>query len=137
MGSKSDYLEKRLLNLVLGGVAYAPPATVYLALYTAAPDGETGLGGTEVVGGAYGRLGIANNQAEWPAAAGTPSLKVNANTHLFQIATTDWGQIVSWALFDAANGGNVLYYGDFAQPRTILAGDTATVVAGACKITED
>lgn len=141
--SKSDYLEKRLLDHVLGGVAYVAPATVHLALFTAGNSGEDGVANdTEVsaVGTGYVRLAIANSAAEFPAATGTsPSLKTNANLKLFPEATGDWGTVVAWALMDAGAGGNVLYHGQFApaQQRTILTGDTATVAAGAIRITED
>ena len=50
-GSKSDYLENEILDHVLGGADYSRPATVYIALYTAAPT-DAG-GGTEVTGGSY------------------------------------------------------------------------------------
>ena len=146
MGSKSDYLEKKLLDQVLGGQAYAPPATVHLALFLVdgdvAPDvTEAGVSGASEVpttgGTGYTRLAIPNTLAERPAASGSPSRKTNASLKLFPTAQADWGVVGEWALMDAATGGNVLYYGEFTRKREILAGDTATVAAGTVDITED
>ena len=55
MAGFSDYLEDKVLDHVFGGTAYTAPATLYVALYTVAPD-DTG-GGTEVTttGTAYAR----------------------------------------------------------------------------------
>ena len=61
--AKSYYLDNALLEAALRAVSYTSPATVYVALYTAAP-GPTG-GGTEVSGGSYARtactFGAASN----------------------------------------------------------------------------
>lgn len=61
-GSFSDYLEKKLLDHVLGGVAYTPPATVYVGLATEAiTDATTGTTVAEPTGGAYARVAVTNN----------------------------------------------------------------------------
>jgi hypothetical protein len=133
MGSKSNYLENAILNHVLGGQTYTPPATVYVALFTAAP-GEAG-GGTEVSGGGYSRVAVANNTTNWPTTSN--GQKSNANAITFPQATANWGTIVAWGLFDAATGGNLLYYGDVSPSRAVNAGDTAQFAAGALTFTED
>lgn len=140
MGSKSDYLEKKLLDHVLGGVAYAAPATVHIALFTTAGVSDAGVGtAAEPVGGDYARLQVANNATQFPAASGTPTRKTNANLLSWPTATASWGTVLEWAIMDAAVGGNVLYWGAFttAQRREILTGDTATIAAGVLDITED
>lgn len=140
-GSKSDYLEKVVLDTFIGGQAYSAPANLYIALYTTGTVAETATGttsgATEVSGGSYARASVANDLTQWPAASGTPTLKSNANTISFTTATTDWGTITQWAICDAATDGNVLYYGTFDVAKTILTGDTATLPAGALKIYED
>jgi hypothetical protein len=132
-GSKSNYLENAILNHVLGGQTYTPPATVYVALFTVAPD-EAG-GGTEVSGGGYSRVAVANNTTNWPTT--TSGQKSNANAITFPQATANWGTIVAWGLFDAATGGNLLYYGDVSPSRAVNSGDTAQFAAGALTFTED
>jgi len=86
-GSKSNYLENKVLDHVLGGGDYTRPATVYVALYTVAPS-DTG-GGTEVTGGSYARAAVTNNSTNWPAASGGE--KSNGTEITFETATASWG----------------------------------------------
>lgn len=142
-GSKSDYLEAKVLDTFIGGVAYSAPANLYIALFTTGTVGEASTGGSpsavEVTGGAYTRATVANNLTQWPAAAPSAgqTLKSNANTISFATATADWGTITQWAIIDAGTAGNILYYGTFDVAKTILTGDTATLPPGAIKIYED
>jgi len=96
-GSKSDFLELKLLDHVLGNTAYTAPTIVYVALYTVAPT-DAG-GGTEVTGGAYARVAVTNNITNWPAAAG--GLKSNGTEIVFPTATASWGTVVAFAVLDA------------------------------------
>ena len=132
-GSKSDYLENKLLNHVLGGGDYTRPATVYVALYTAAPT-DAG-GGTEVSGGSYARVAVTNNATNWPAASG--GQKSNGTAITFPAATASWGTVLAWGIFDAASGGNLLYYGTLAENKTISTGATASFAASDLVIRED
>ena len=140
-GSKSDYLEAVVLNLVLGGTAYTPPGTLYLALSTAAySDAATGSAMTEVsaAGTGYARLAVTNNATNWPAASGTsPTQKANGTAMTFPAATGSWGTVSSFYICDAASAGNVLYGGDLTTAKAIQTGDTATFAAGAITVTED
>lgn len=132
-GSKSNYLELALLDEVLGGVNFAPPATVYVALYTAAPT-DAG-GGTEVSGGAYARVAVTNNAINWPAASG--GSKSNGTVITFPTATAAWGTVVAFGISDAATAGNLLYWADLTTSKTIGSGDTASFAVGALTCTED
>ena len=38
MSAMSDYLENKIIDWLLRGQAYTPPATAYVGLYTAAPS---------------------------------------------------------------------------------------------------
>lgn len=122
MTAKSDYLENKVLDHVLGGVDYARPATVYMALFTAAPS-DTG-GGTEVSSGGYARAAITNNATNWPAASG--GQKKNGAAVAFPTPSADWGTVVAAALFDSAAGGNLLYYGVLAVARVVRSGDAVS-----------
>lgn len=132
-GSKSDYLELELLDHVLGGADYSRPATVYVALYTVAPT-DTG-GGTEVTGGSYARVAVTNNDTNWPAAAA--GAKANGTEITFPEATGDWGEVVAFAILDAAAAGNFLYWADLTVSKTINSGDTAKFAVGDLDVTED
>ncbi|MEB2351860.1 MAG: hypothetical protein OZ924_10645 [Burkholderiaceae bacterium] len=132
-GSKSDYLEGKMLDHILGGGDYVRPATVHLALYTAAPT-DAG-GGTEVSGGSYARAAVTNNATNWPAASA--GSKSNGTAISFPAATASWGTVVAVGIFDAPSGGNLLYWADLTTPKAIGAGDTARFPAGSIMVTED
>jgi len=133
MAGKSDYLENKILDFLLGGVSYTPPATVYIALFTAAPT-DAG-GGTEVSGGGYARVAVANNTTNFPTASN--GTKSNGTTITFPTATADWGTVVAVGIFDAATGGNLLFWANLTTSKTIQNGDTAQFAAGSLTFTED
>ena len=132
-GSKSDFLELELLDHMLGNAAYSAPATVYIALYTAAPT-DAG-GGTEVTGGSYVRKSVTNNDTNWPAAAA--GAKANGTEITFVEATASWGTVVAFGIFDAAAAGNLLYWATLTTNKTIDSGDTAKFAVGDLDVTED
>lgn len=132
-GSFSDYLELELLDHFLGGGDYTRPATVYIALYTAAPT-DVG-GGTEVSGGSYARVTYTNNATNWPAAAA--GAKANGTAITFAQASASWGTVVAFGIFDALAAGNLLAWGDLTASKTIDNGDTAEFAIGDLDITLD
>lgn len=139
-GSKSDYLEKIILDMVLGGTAYTPATNVYIALSTAAySDAATGSSMTEVSGGSYVRLLVINNATNWPNASGTsPATKNNGTAFTFVTATGSWGTVASFYIVDASSAGNVLYGGDLSVSKAIASGDTATFASSTgITVTED
>jgi hypothetical protein len=129
MGSKTNYLENKILDHVLKNTSYTPPATVYLALCTSDPT-ETGAAGTEVSGGSYARQAAAFGSAS----GGTSS---NSGTITFPTATGNWGTITHFAIFDASSAGNCLYYGALTTSKTINTGDVAKWNAGDLVVNED
>lgn len=131
--SKSDYLEGKVLDHLLGRTTYTAPATVYVALYTTAPA-DAG-GGTEVSGGSYARKAVTNDATNWPAASG--GSKANGTAIAFPEATANWGTVVAWGLFDASSGGNLLYWGTLTQNQAVNSGSTASFAIGALTILED
>lgn len=102
---KSDYLEAAQLNGRYGGPAFALPATIHVALFSAGPN-DAGTG-TELTGGGYARVGVTNNTTNWPA--GNP--KSNGVAISFPQATADWVRAFNFATYDAATAGNLLDYG--------------------------
>ena len=131
-GSKSDYLENKVLDHVLGGGDYTRPATVYIALYTVAPT-DAG-GGTEVTGGSYARVTVTNNATNFPAASG--GAKSNGTEIAFVEATASWGTVVAFGIFDALTLGNLLYWADLTASKVIDSGDTAKFAVGDLDLTE-
>lgn len=138
-GSKSDYLEKRVLDHFLGATASTAAATVYIALSTAAySDAATGSAMTEVSGGSYARVAVTNNATNWPAATGaSPATKNNGTVVTFPTASASWGTVTSFYIVDAASAGNIYYGGDLNVAKPVTNGDTASFAANAITITED
>ena len=133
MSAKSDYLENKVVDLILGGNAFVSPATIYVALYTAAPN-DAG-GGTEVSGYGYARKDVANNSTNWPNAVN--GMKANGAIIEFAAASGgNWGTVTHFALFDAASAGNMLYYGALTSSKTINDGDQARFAVGTLTVTE-
>ena len=127
--NKTNFLEDALINEVLRNIAYTPAATVYVALFTAAP-GEAG-GGTEVSGNAYARQSIAFDA---PSPAGETQ---NTSIITFPAATPSaWGTITDFAIFDALTVGNMLYYGTLDASVVINADDQFKFAAGAVQVDE-
>lgn len=137
--SKSNYLEAKLQDHVLGGPDYVRPATVYVSLHTADPT-DAG-GGAEATGSGYARKSVTNNATNWPAATGTtPTTKSNGTEIAFAAATGDWSaaaNMTHFGLWDAASGGNLLIKGALGTAKPVLNGDTPTIAAGALSWTED
>lgn len=125
MGSKTDYLENKVLDHILGVAAYTQP-TIYVALFTSSPT-EAG-GGTEVTGGSYAR-----QAASFGAASGGAASNSGAITFSSMPACT----VVGFALMDAASGGNMLYYADFSSSQGFASGTDAEFAVGDLDITED
>lgn len=136
MAGKSDYLEAKLLDHVLGATTYTPPATVYIALFSATPS-DSG-GGTELSGNNYARAAVTNNTTNWPNATGTnPTSKANGVPFNFPAASADWVAAVAFGIFDASTGGNLLYWAPLTASVTVLSGKTAQFNAGNLTVTDD
>jgi len=134
MSAFSADLENKVMNHVLGGSDYTRLATVYLALFTAAPN-ETG-GGTEVSGSGYSRLAITNNATNFPAASG--GQKSNGTALTFAAASGGaWGTITHWALMSASSGGDMLFFGALSAAKAIADTDVASFPISSLSITLD
>lgn len=120
MSAMSDYLESKIRDHVLRNIAYTSPATIYMALYSAAPT-DAG-GGTEVVGGSYARK-VVSFGAGAGAGEATTSAAVDY-TNMPAITVTHAG------LFDALTVGNLLLWAALPVPKTLNAGETLSFAAG-------
>lgn len=134
MAMLSDYLENKLIDQLFRGQAFSFPATLHVALLTAAPS-DTG-GGTEVSGGSYARVAVANSLANWAgtqgagtttASSGTGGTTSNNGNITFPAPTANWGAVSHFAVYDAASSGNLLLWGALSANKTINNGDAAPV----------
>jgi hypothetical protein len=126
-GSKSDYLENKLLDHVLTNTAYTSPTTVYVGLYTVAPT-DAG-GGTEVTGNGYARESVSFATASSGATSNDAEVE-------FGTPSATWGEVVAFGIFDADTAGNLLYWGELTNAKTINTGDTVKFLTGEIDISE-
>lgn len=140
-GSFSDFLELELLDHVFGNAAYSAPATLHVALYTAAPS-DTG-GGTEVSTSNwtnYQRAAVTNNATNFPAASGGAKANGTAISGFYSsgsTATIPSGTVVVThvGILDASTSGNLLAWADLTVSKTLSNGDTFTIPTGDLDIT--
>ena len=134
MAAKTNYLENKIIDWLFRGQTFTPPATLYVALFTVAPS-DTG-GGTEVSGGSYARVAVTSSLANWAgtqsagstvASSGTGGTTSNNAAITFPAPTANWGQAVSFRVWDAASGGNAWLCQTLTTPKTINSGDAAPV----------
>ena len=130
---KSDTLRNAILDLVVGGQAYTPASTLYVALLTALPS-DPSSAPTEVSGTGYARVAVANNLTNWPAAV--QGGKSNALAISYGTAGGSWGTVVAVALYSTPTGGTYLVAGQLTAPVTVASGNVVTIEAGALTILE-
>lgn len=130
MGSKSDYLELKVLDHVCRNTTYTQPSVVYSALFTTAPSDSTG--GTEVTQASSGYTRVATTFAT--AASGQIQNASSFTFPTWAVAVT----VIGWALMDTVTfgAGNVLYYTTITTVAYVT-GDQATIATGGITITED
>ena len=140
----SDYLENKVVDWMLRGQAFTAPATVYVALATAA--GSDVACGTEVTGGSYARVAVASSLASWEgtqaaastvASTGTGGTTSNNAAVTFPAPTANWGSVTEFCVFDASAAGNLLWRAALTTPKTINNGDAAPSFAAAALTFQD
>ena len=111
---------------------------VYVGLLTAAPS-DSG-GGTEVSGGSYARVAVANTAANWAGTQAAASTTVSTGTGgttsnngaiTFPAPTANWGVVTHTAVYDQATGGNLLFWSALTVSKTVNNGDAAPSYAAA------
>jgi hypothetical protein len=138
MAAMSDYLENKLIDQIFRGQAFSFPATLYVGLLTAVPT--DGTAGTEVTGGSYARVGVAASLTNFAgtqaagstvASSGTGGTTSNNGAITFPAPTANWGSVTAFGIYDAASGGNLLFYGTLGTAKTVNNGDAAPSFAAA------
>jgi hypothetical protein len=142
MSAMSDYLENKLIDQLFRGQAAPTTTTLYVGLLTAAPS-DTG-GGTEVSGGLYARVSVGSSLANWAgtqsagstvASSGTGGQTSNNAAITFPTPSAGWGTVTHFGIYDAASGGNLLFWGALTIAKTINQADTVTFPAASLSIT--
>lgn len=132
MAGLTDYLENNIIDWLMRGQSFTPPATIYVGLFTAAPS-DAG-GGTEVTGGSYARVAVSSSLANWAgtqsagsttASSGTSGQTSNNAAITFPAPTGNWGVITHFGLFDASSGTHLLAWAALTSSKTVNSGDAA------------
>lgn len=142
MSAMSDFLENALIDQLFRGQSAPTTSTLHVGLLTAAPS-DSG-GGTEVSGNNYGRVAVTSSLANWAgtqgagttaASSGTGGQTSNNGAITFATPSGTWGTVTHFGIYDAASGGNLLFYGTLTIAKTINQSDTVTFPAGSLTIT--
>lgn len=124
-----DAEEVDVLEQWFAGTAL-PRVPSHIALFTTSPI-DIGTGAVEVSGGSYARDALARNGTNWDTGTGgAPSTIQNGIVVTFVTATANWGTVVSWAYFDAATVGNLLFFAVLDTSKAVNSGDTAEFAVG-------
>ncbi len=127
----SDNLANKVLDLILGAVAYTPETNVKIALFNVTPALD-GTGGTEVSGSGYAEITKANNLTNFPAATGRT--KSNGAAITFPAATASWGTVVAVVVF-ANDGTTMLLVGELTTPKVVAVDDVVSFAVGQLSFT--
>ena len=154
MSAASNYLELKVLDHILkfgngsltvgSGSGYAPPATVYVALFsnsgggaaTALESGTNSTSGTgnwgyyEINNGSYARQSVTFAAASSGASASYSTVTFPVATANYNTAGTQGQTVTHIAIVDAATSGNVLFYGALTTSKTVSSGDQFTISSG-------
>lgn len=120
MASKTHYLEKKVLDHVLGIATFVPAANLYLLLLTGDPT-KSGSFANEISAGGYARLLITGSMSATDITTGQ-----STNTAVLNIgpASADWGTVTHAAVADSITigAGNMYYFQALDEAETIDTG---------------
>jgi hypothetical protein len=120
----SDTGEARALDwLNVVGTPTRPTSPLQVALFTTAPNIETGSGGTEVSAGGYARQNVTFGAASAGAAS-------NSGAVTFGPATASWGTVVAAGIYDSAGTPVLLWSGNLSASKTIDTDDSLQFATG-------
>lgn len=134
MTAASDYLEDTLLkhlmaNAGTNGADYDTSALAFhVSLHTGSP-GEANDGANEISGSGYAR------QSATFGNVSSGSVSTNATISFPQASSNYSGNVTHIGIFDAASGGNLLFYGALSSAKTVTSGDVFQINSGSLTIT--
>jgi hypothetical protein len=136
MSDKSNYLEEEIIKHIFRTGSFTKPTVLGVALFTVAPNKETGAAGTEVSGGNYARIDVPPLDANWDAVTDGGDT-ANTSVITFGVPSAAWGSIVAFGIYDALTVGNLMYSNNLTTSKTVNDGDPApTFPAGSLTISE-
>ncbi len=130
----TDYLENALLEHVLANNAFTSPTSLWIALFTAAPNDTAGSGTEVPLTFAYGRVEVTGGPMF--TASGTNTRSDNDALITFPTASGgSWGLIDWIGIFDTQTAGNMLLHGQLTDARQVDDTDTIEFAVGALGVT--
>lgn len=141
----SDYLENKLIDFIFRGIQYIPSENLYIALCTTVPeDSDSGSTIAEISGGNYSRVKIPCQASSWYSTDGSTTLVSNGiNGRTGNATPVEWsnitweGTIIAMAICDSPTGGNMLFYGELTQTKTVVPGNSLTFLVNQITYTID
>lgn len=140
--AKSNYEADAYLNGRFRDAGITALGTLYLALAVADLTAANVTANELTIGTAgYARVVVPTTNADWsaPITSGGRRMISNLNTLTGATVSGDLNggaAIGFWGLYDAATAGNLIRYGAFGTPKTILNGDTIIISPGSLQIFE-
>ena len=134
MAGFSTYYANKVIEHMFRGQAFTPPATVYVALFSADTGLEANAPTGELVGNGYSRKAV--TLAEAASAATSNSVEILTDT-----ATGDWLEAAYFAIVDHetnTNWGtnvNVMGWNQLTTAKTAESGDVLRFLVGELDIT--
>lgn len=112
----TNYLKNKVQDYLFSGITFVTPTTYYIALSKTLPLAD-GTGVTEPTGGGYSRIAVSKGTTSFTTSVN--GIVKNKITLLSTDATTAWGSIPYYGVYDSATGGNLLYGGTLAIVRNV------------------
>lgn len=112
----------------------SPSASRWVGMFSVAPT-DVAATGTELSGGAYARQPI--TFAAGVNQSPTGRLYASNLAANFATATTNWGTLPEYGIFDAVTAGNLIYHDALDDTPTVVIGQTFTLPSGSVTYLED
>jgi hypothetical protein len=110
-------------NQILNNIFRNGSTTVYIGVSKTAPN-EDGTNCTEPTAASYARYAAKCDSATWNES--TKGTTDNAVVFRFNEAAESWttaaSPVTHWVIYDAATGGNMMFYGELMRAQEIPAG---------------
>ncbi len=128
-GSLSEVYKNKLLNIFRGVTMGA--ATTTIALFSGTPN----VVGNEFTADNYDREGVSFSP---PAENSSNRMMIqNTNNIVFNVPSTDWGMLSSFAIMDSETGGDAIFIGSISPSKEIKKGHNVQILATNLKCSID
>lgn len=110
--SIANYAELKILDHLTGTTSWTAPSSVYIKLHTGDPGEDC------------------TSNAATEDTREVVTFSAAASGEIASAATVEWTNVSTtetyshWSLWDAATGGNALWYGALSSSAAVTAGDT-------------